>query len=145
MAINVKYIDGLSNIELSEDIYYNNDALAKTAGQAAGQAASAIITAIGNRPRNKFKDEIIAVCGRKPLINKSKKDAYKKCVENFLKTKASSSSSKNSINENIDKIKDEEKIKSDKKNIISKEITITLGVLGAAVLGFLTYKYIIKK
>jgi hypothetical protein len=146
MGINIKYIDGLSNAHNIEDLYYNNDAQNKDAViQAAAVLGSGVVNAVMNRPKNTTKQDIVAVCGRKPIIGKNKKAAYQKCVENYLKTKNPSSGNKSEDLETYSPVDTKYDRNPNKKPSMKTGLLITIGVLAAAGIGFAVYKLVLKK
>lgn len=90
MAINLEYIDGLSNADGMDSVYYN--AVSAEQINQGVQIGTQVISAL-RKPTSQTDDEINGVCGKKPffLAGKKKKQAYQKCVGDYLKQKNTAS------------------------------------------------------
>jgi len=153
MAVNSKYIDGLSNADgLDDSFFYNNDAGGKVSPEMikAGAALTAgLISTVANRPRNTAKDEVKSVCGRKPLLGKAKKAAYQKCLDNYLKTKAAASQPAPQPPYTPPPMERSYATPPapEKKKFLGMPmgVGITVTVLVVAAIGFGVYKFVLKK
>lgn len=96
MAIDRNIIDFSNADNFDDGFFYNANGVSPEMAQAGVALAAGLISKVGNRPRNPTKDEIKGACGRKPLLLKKKKDAYQSCVNNYLKSKSSASSTQQS-------------------------------------------------
>lgn len=153
MAVNVKYIDGLSNADGLDDSFFFTDGGGKVSPemiQAGAALTAGLISTAANRPRNTAKDEVKSACGRKPLLGKAKKAAYQKCVNDYLKTKAAASAPAPQPSYTPPVTSERSYTPPpapEKKKFLGMPmgVGITVTVLAVAAIGFGVYKFVIKK
>lgn len=143
-------ISELANADgLDDSIYSNSSGMTPEQIQQATQAATGIISAISNRPRNASKDELKSACGRKPLFNiNGKKDKYQACVSDYLKQKAIASRPAPAAPVYVPPTivyRDAPKPKAKKFLGMPIGLGIAVSVFAASAIGFAVYKLVLKK
>lgn len=137
----------LLNADGLDSILYNGDGgsyVSPEMIQASATTTAAIVSSISNRQKSELK----SVCGRKPLLFKKKKQAYQKCVDNYLKTKSEASKPAPTpppppsyTPPPSSRVAD-----SGKKFLgMPMGVGITVAVLATAAIGFGVYKLVLKK
>jgi hypothetical protein len=139
----------LSNADGLDEILYNQDGGSSVSPemiQAGVTATAGIATAIANRPKSATQQELKAMCGRKPLLLKKKKEAYQKCVDNYLRSK-SASSQPTTTQTYTPPASSYKTSKPEGKKFLGMPmgVGITVAVLATAAIGFGVYKLVLKK
>lgn len=141
----------LLNADGLDSILYNQDgggsSISPEMIQAGVTATAGIATAIANRPKSATQQDLKAVCGRKPLLMKKKKEAYQKCVDNYLRTKSAASqpTPQPTYTPPPSSYKTSSKPEGKKFLGMPMGVGITVAVLATAAIGFGVYKLVLKK
>lgn len=106
--------------------------------QVAVQGTALLISKLGEKKKNEYKQALLANCGRKPLIGRKKRQAYFECVANYNKKVAEAERIANMPTASASNVKED-------KDWYKNPIVIVGGLTGLTLLGIFAFKAIKAK